>query len=65
MKSTRTLQINPVDAAILSAIPPIRALPRPTRVPLSFAQQRLWFHSRLTGGRDDCHLQVGFGSAAS
>ncbi|OWK25401.1 hypothetical protein AJ87_10465 [Rhizobium yanglingense] len=56
MKCTRTLQM---DAALFNAIPPIRALPRPTRVPLSFAQQRLWFHSRLTGGRDACHLQMG------
>ncbi|CDM60193.1 condensation domain-containing protein [Rhizobium favelukesii] len=58
MKCTRTLQINPADAALLSAIPPIRGLPRPTRVPLSFTQERLWFHSRLTGGGDACHLQI-------
>ncbi|MFA1676786.1 condensation domain-containing protein [Rhizobium mongolense] len=58
MKCTRTLKITPADAALLSAIPPIKVLPRPTQVPLSFAQQRLWFHSRLTGGRDACHLQM-------
>ncbi|UVK35765.1 hypothetical protein LHFGNBLO_005961 (plasmid) [Mesorhizobium sp. AR10] len=43
----------------MSAIPPIEALPRPSRVPLSFSQQRLWFPSRLAGGREACHIQMG------
>ncbi|MES0151784.1 condensation domain-containing protein [Mesorhizobium sp. M0012] len=59
MKPARTIQINAIDAAPLSAVPPIEALPRPSRVPLSFPQQRLWFLSRLAGGREPCHIQLG------
>ncbi|WP_147377822.1 condensation domain-containing protein [Mesorhizobium waimense] len=58
MKLARIIQID-TDAARLSAVTPIVALPRPSRVPLSFAQQRVWFLSRLAGGREACHIQMG------
>ncbi|WP_171903251.1 condensation domain-containing protein [Mesorhizobium sp. SEMIA 3007] len=58
MKLGRTIQINATDAP-LSAVPPIEALPRPTRVPLSLPQQRLWFLSRRKGGSQADHIYVG------
>ncbi|TIP51013.1 MAG: hypothetical protein E5X77_03725 [Mesorhizobium sp.] len=58
MKLTRTIQINATDAP-LSAVPPIEALPRPTRVPLSLPQQRLWFLSRRKGGSKADLIYVG------
>ncbi|MBA1143802.1 condensation domain-containing protein [Mesorhizobium neociceri] len=58
MKLPRTMLINAIGAA-LNAVPRIEALPRPSRVPLSFAQQRLWLLSRLAGGSEACHIQAG------
>lgn len=59
MKLARTIQINAKDAALLGAVPPIEAVPRPSRVPLSFPQRRLWFISRLAGGSEAGHIQIG------
>ncbi|MER9197180.1 condensation domain-containing protein [Mesorhizobium australicum] len=56
MKLART--INATDAA-LSAVPPIEALPRPSRVPLSLPQQRLWFLSQRKGGSKADLIYVG------
>ncbi|MER9457359.1 hypothetical protein [Mesorhizobium sp. M0478] len=41
MKLAQTIKLNAIDAALLSAVAPIEALPRSARAPLSFAQQRL------------------------
>lgn len=47
MTLARLIQINAVDAALLSAVPP-KALPRPSRVPLSFfALDNSQDHQRL------------------
>lgn len=47
MKLARLIQINAMDAALLSAVPP-KALPRPSRVPLSFfALNNSQDHQRL------------------
>ncbi len=42
MKLARSIQIDAIDAAVLSAVPPIEAWQHPSRVPLSFAQHGLW-----------------------
>ncbi|WP_353642617.1 condensation domain-containing protein [Mesorhizobium sp. WSM2239] len=59
MNPARTIQANAKAGASLNAVPPIEALPRPSRVPLSFPQQRVWILSRLAGGRETCHIQMG------
>ncbi|RVC90727.1 hypothetical protein EN739_32505, partial [Mesorhizobium sp. M2A.F.Ca.ET.017.03.2.1] len=58
MRLTRTIQINATDAA-LGAVPPIEALPRPSRVPLSLPQQRLWFLSQRKAGSKGDLIYVG------
>ncbi|MER8764309.1 condensation domain-containing protein [Mesorhizobium sp. M0968] len=58
MKLARTIQNNTIDLA-LSAVPPIEALPRQSRVPLSLPQQRLWFLSHRKGGNKADLIYVG------
>ncbi|HEX9935693.1 MAG TPA: amino acid adenylation domain-containing protein, partial [Longimicrobium sp.] len=45
-----------LEAAAGSALPPIEPAPRDGRVPLSFAQQRLWFLEQLGGMGSTFHL---------
>ncbi|MCA6111542.1 condensation domain-containing protein [Bradyrhizobium cenepequi] len=59
MERARLIQINAVDSPLLSAVSPIEALPRPSRVSLFYAQQRRWFRSRLDGGSETCQIQMG------
>nr|WP_165820400.1 condensation domain-containing protein [Microvirga sp. KLBC 81] len=59
MKTARTIQIDAIDHLLLSSAPPIEALPRRSRVPLSFPQQRLWSLSRRATGGEACHIQMG------
>jgi len=59
----RTLFENPTLGAFAAAVerarrdgagdapPPLRPLPRPAEIPLSFAQERLWFLDRLAPGQ--------------
>nr|WP_170961544.1 MULTISPECIES: condensation domain-containing protein [Rhizobium] len=57
MNFARTLPINAIDAALFGAVPPIEALPRPQRVPLSLSQER-WFSSRPVDGSRARHVQM-------
>ncbi|WP_027163271.1 condensation domain-containing protein [Mesorhizobium sp. WSM1293] len=58
MNLAQTIQTNGY-AALLGAVPPIEALPRPSLVSVSFRQQRLCFLSRLGGGSEVRHRQIG------
>ncbi|MES1244774.1 MAG: non-ribosomal peptide synthase/polyketide synthase [Acidobacteriota bacterium] len=40
-------------------IPPLAPVPRTQPLPLSFAQERLWFLERLAPGRTDYHIPAG------
>ncbi|WP_156657991.1 phosphopantetheine-binding protein, partial [Mycobacterium kyorinense] len=43
-------QLAPRIGEATSQLPPLEPMPRPQHVPLSFAQQRLWFIDRFEGG---------------
>jgi amino acid adenylation domain-containing protein len=47
-----------VEAAARASLPPIEPADRDRPLPLSFSQQRLWFHERMRGGGAAYHLSV-------
>ncbi|MDS0116439.1 condensation domain-containing protein, partial [Enterobacter hormaechei subsp. steigerwaltii] len=49
-----TLQLRRTD----EALPPIEAMPRGAALPLSFAQQRLWFLTQLEGLSETYHIPL-------
>ncbi|WP_208635781.1 condensation domain-containing protein, partial [Caballeronia pedi] len=42
----------------VSALPPLQARPRPAHLPLSFAQERLWFLEQLNPGQSTYHIPI-------
>ena len=59
----QTLFANPTLLALAQqlrrtdeALPPIEAMPRGAALPLSFAQQRLWFLTQLEGLSETYHI---------
>ncbi|RWP55361.1 condensation domain-containing protein [Mesorhizobium sp.] len=59
MKLARNTQAKAIDCAKLRAAHSTLGLPNSSRVPLSFPQQRLWLLSRLNGGSEAAHIQMG------
>ncbi|HYH82826.1 MAG TPA: amino acid adenylation domain-containing protein, partial [Longimicrobium sp.] len=47
-----------VEEAARASLPPIEPVDRDRPLPLSFSQQRLWFHERMRGGGAAYHLSV-------
>jgi amino acid adenylation domain-containing protein len=47
-----------VEEAARASLPPVEPVDRHRPLPLSFSQQRLWFHERMTGGDAAYHLSV-------
>ncbi|MFM0522132.1 amino acid adenylation domain-containing protein, partial [Caballeronia jiangsuensis] len=47
-----------LDGPSAGTLPPLQALARPAHVPLSFAQERLWFLEQLNPGQSTYHIPI-------
>ncbi|MFM0523293.1 condensation domain-containing protein, partial [Caballeronia jiangsuensis] len=47
-----------LDEPSAGTLPPLEAGPRPAHVPLSFAQERLWFLEQLNPGQSTYHIPI-------